>query len=52
MALGQWMSARLNGLIDSTRLSALIDSVCGASISRVVMSGEAVREIQAAMHKE
>jgi hypothetical protein len=52
MALGQWMSARLNGLIDSTRLSALIDSVCGASISRVVIFGEAVREIQAAMHKE
>jgi hypothetical protein len=52
MALGHWMSARLSGLIDSTRLSALIDTICGASITRLVLSADAVREIQAAIHQE
>jgi hypothetical protein len=52
MAIGNWASGRLSGLIESTRVSALIDSAAGPSISRSVFSDRSVREIQAAMYKE
>jgi hypothetical protein len=51
-AIGNWMINRLSGLIESTRVSALIDSACGPSILRAVFSDRSVREIQAGMHKE